>query len=239
MLATSIVTLLLSTLILARGPHSPGPSPEEDPPDEPGYDRWSEACLGHLNNLFAHKGVTDQPGFDTFGGACKGTRIIKERLRSVSPREEWIIYSCCRKKTGEFGRAALLPLQNCLAFNDVGGGTMTWQKVMSYRLAEVCKDCRIVGESQNGTSGAHLRCNCETPKQTAKTYEMPIHANLWQGNGRGDKLSRYPCGVSTGSLECGWAWCVGDTYQRLDPTGHWHGPGSPEANDHDAKDRQG
>ncbi|KDN64151.1 hypothetical protein CSUB01_02744 [Colletotrichum sublineola] len=187
MLATSIVTLLLSTLILARGPHSPGPSPEEDPPDEPGYDRWSEACLGHLNNLFAHKGVTDQPGFDTFGGACKGTRIIKERLR----------------------------------------------------LAEVCKDCRIVGESQNGTSGAHLRCNCETPKQTAKTYEMPIHANLWQGNGRGDKLSRYPCGVSTGSLECGWAWCVGDTYQRLDPTGHWHGPGSPEANDHDAKDRQG
>ncbi|KAK1585503.1 uncharacterized protein LY79DRAFT_518636 [Colletotrichum navitas] len=220
MLATGIFTLLFSTLVLAQS----------DKPDAPGYDRWSEGCLYKLNNLMAGKGVTDQPGYETFGGTCKGTRVVKERLKAVSVREEWMLYSCCRKKNGEFEHVRKLPLQNCLAFNDVGGGTLTWQKVM--RLAEACKDCKVVGESQNGAPGAHLRCSCEAPRRAAKTYELPIHANMWaEGDVQGRQLSRYPCGVSTGSLECGWAWCVHNAYQHIDPPGHWHGPGSPDAND--------
>ncbi|KAK1988878.1 hypothetical protein LZ30DRAFT_697896 [Colletotrichum cereale] len=213
MLATSLVTLLFSTLVLAGD---------------------SEGCLHSLDSFFAQKGVTDQPGFDTFGGACKGTRAIKDRLTRVSAREEWILHSCCQKKNGEFGPSRMLPLQNCLAFNDAGGGTLTWQKTTSYRLAEACKDCKVVGASQNGTPGAHLRCSCEAPQQTAKTYELPIHADLWtEGDVRGERMSRYPCGVGSGALDCGWARCVRNPSEHIDPTGHWHGQGSPDANDAD------
>ncbi|OHX00511.1 hypothetical protein CSPAE12_00882 [Colletotrichum incanum] len=90
----------------------------------------SEECLSNLQGLFKKKGVTDQPGLDTFGGACKGTRVVKEKLTSTSAREEWLLYSFCQKNNGEFGQARLLPLQNCLAFNDAGGGTLTWKKSM-------------------------------------------------------------------------------------------------------------
>ncbi|KAK2060384.1 hypothetical protein LY76DRAFT_510109 [Colletotrichum caudatum] len=220
MLAINLLTFLFPTLLLAQS----------DKPDAPGYDRWSEVCLHTLNGMMSGKGVTDQPGYDAFGGNCRGTRVVKERLKHVSRREEWIIYSCCRKENGEYEGVTKLALQNCLAFNDAGGGTLTWQKMM--RLADACKDCKVVGKSQNGDIGAHLRCTCEAPKQAAKTYELPIHGNVWaEGDLEGKKLNRYPCSVLTGALECGWAWCVQNAYQHTHPPGHWHGTGSPDAND--------
>ncbi|KZL85942.1 hypothetical protein CI238_06165 [Colletotrichum incanum] len=168
----------------------------------------SEECLSNLQGLFKKKGVTDQPGLDTFGGACKGTRVVKEKLTSTSAREEWLLYSFCQKNNGEFGQARLLP------------------------LAESCKDCKVVDGSQSGVPGAHLRCSCAAPKQAAKTYELPIHANLWaEGDIRGERLSRYPCGVGSGMMDCGWARCVRNAYEHGNPPGHWHGPSSPDAND--------
>ncbi|KAK1993698.1 hypothetical protein LX36DRAFT_729288 [Colletotrichum falcatum] len=221
MLIISLFTILFSAFAAAQW---------HDTPDAPGYDRWSENCLHKLKGLRDQKGVRGQPGFNTFGGTCKGTWVIKEKLMYRLPRKEWVLYSCCRKKNGEYGDPAILPLQNCLAFNDAGGGTLTWQKVM--RLAEACQDCKVVGESQNGAPGAHLRCSCEAPRQAAKTYEMPIHANLWaEGDLEGKRLSRYPCGIGSGVLECGLARCVRNPYEYHDPPGHWHGPQSPDAND--------
>ncbi|GKT61493.1 hypothetical protein ColTof4_02870 [Colletotrichum tofieldiae] len=116
MRAIHFINLIFSSLALAGG---------------------SEECLNNLKGLFTKKGVTDQPGLDTFGGACKGTRVIKEKLTSTSAREEWLLYSCCQKINGDFGQARLLPLQNCLAFNDAGGGTLTWKKSMRMALPEL------------------------------------------------------------------------------------------------------
>ncbi|WQF85618.1 Putative Cyanovirin-N superfamily [Colletotrichum destructivum] len=192
----------------------------------------SDECLLNLGAWFAGKGLTDQPGLDTFGGVCKGTRVLKGKFQPFAARDEWLLYSCCRTSDGRFPYARYLALQNCIAFNDVGGGAFTWQKTMSFRLAESCPDCKVVDGSLAGAPGAHLRCTCAAPNQAPKTYELSLDADRWaEGDVRGEKMSRYPCGLSNGMMDCGWSRCVRKSYEHGFPPGHWHGPGSPDAND--------
>lgn len=59
-----------------------------------------------------------------------------------------------------------------------------------------------------------------------------MHADIWaDGNVEDNKMSRYPCAMGSGMLDCGWARCVRKYWEPLSPMGHVLGPMSPEAQD--------